>query len=98
MSYRRAEEILPLDIIELIQQYVDGESIYIPRKDNHRNEWGKNTSIKKELQKRNLLIYEDYKIGFTVQELSDKYFLSDKSIQRIIRQMKNNNYNESGNI
>ena len=29
---KKAEEILPMEIIELIQQYVDGENIYIPRK------------------------------------------------------------------
>jgi len=34
MSYKKAEHILPLEIIELIQNYVDGECIYIPRKKN----------------------------------------------------------------
>ena len=38
MGYRRAEEILPVEIIELIQQYVDGENIYIPRKRENRQE------------------------------------------------------------
>ncbi|WP_251208881.1 hypothetical protein [Acetatifactor aquisgranensis] len=32
MGYIRAEEILPEEIIALIQQYVDGTNIYIPRK------------------------------------------------------------------
>ena len=27
MGYRRAEEILPAEIIEIIQRYVDGENI-----------------------------------------------------------------------
>ncbi len=31
MGYIRAEEILPIEVIELIQQYVDGKNIYIPR-------------------------------------------------------------------
>lgn len=91
MSYKRAEEILPSDIIELIQQYVDGESIYIPRKEEHRKEWGKDTSIRQELQKRNTLIFDDYQSGMRVMELAEKYFLSDKSIQRIIRIMKQEN-------
>ncbi len=38
MSYKKAEHILPLEIIELIQNYVDGECIYIPRKKNQRKE------------------------------------------------------------
>lgn len=32
MGYKRAEEVLPKEIIALIQQFVDGESIYIPRR------------------------------------------------------------------
>ncbi len=38
MGYIKAEEILPAEVIELIQQYVDGRNIYIPRKQNHRQE------------------------------------------------------------
>lgn len=36
MGYIKAEEILPDEIIEMIQQYVDGASIYIPRKEHKR--------------------------------------------------------------
>lgn len=32
MGYVKAEEILPMEMIELIQEYVDGQNIYIPRK------------------------------------------------------------------
>ena len=88
MSYRKAEEILPMEIIELIQKYVDGENIYIPRKENERKEWGEKTSIRQELQERNLKIFTDFKKGYKVQELSIKYFLSEKSIHRILRKMK----------
>jgi len=30
MSYIRAEEVLPKELIETIQQYVNGKAIYIP--------------------------------------------------------------------
>ena len=33
MSYINAEEVLPKELIEMIQQYVNGESIYIPCKE-----------------------------------------------------------------
>lgn len=88
MSYKRAENFLPQEIIELIQEYVDGENIYIPRKKNQRKEWGETTQIKQELIHRNNCIFEDYLTGLSIYELSEKYFLSTKSIQRIIRQMK----------
>ena len=85
MGYIRAEEILPIEVIELIQQYVDGENIYIPRKAAHRQEWGAGTQIKQELSVRNQQIYKDYLAGSRVSELACKYYLSEKSIQRILR-------------
>ena len=88
MGYIKAEEILPIEIIELIQQYVDGENIYIPRKSGSRKEWGTTTAGKKELSVRNQRIYEDYLAGIKVTELAERYYLSEKSIQRIIRTMK----------
>ena len=88
MSYKRAEHVLPSEIIELIQDYVDGESIYIPRKDNNRREWGEKTKIRNELDNRNQQIYDNYQDGYNTDELAQKYFLSKKSIQRIILKMK----------
>ncbi len=88
MGYIKAEEILPNEIIELIQQYVDGANIYIPRKQEHRQEWGSQTAYKQELQKRNQMIYRDYLSGMRVDELAKNYYLSEKSIQRVIRQEK----------
>lgn len=90
MGYRKAAEILPEDIIELIQQYVDGEMIYIPRKENHRQEWGSNTRTKQELEERNRQIFQAYCGGMKANVLADRFFLSEKSIQRIIRMMKEN--------
>lgn len=88
MGYIKADEVLPMEIIELIQRYVDGESIYIPRKENQRKEWGSNTLIRQELKDRNNQIFKDYQNGYKVRDLSDKYFLSEKSIQRILYGMK----------
>lgn len=86
MGYKKAEEILPGELIDRIQQYVDGESIYIPRKSAHRRAWGEGTQIRKELSRRNRQIYKDYLGGEGILELAGKYYLSEKSIQRIIRE------------
>lgn len=87
MGYIRAEEILPIEVIELIQQYVDGDNIYIPRKAAHRQAWGEGTQIRQELLLQNRQIYKDYLAGSRTSELACKYFLSEKSIQRILRKM-----------
>ncbi|CAI3255069.1 hypothetical protein [Enterococcus cecorum] len=44
MGYIRAENVLPQELIETIQQYVDGKLIYIPCKE--KQEWGTTTSAK----------------------------------------------------
>jgi len=88
MSYIKADEILPNDIIKLIQKYIDGEYIYIPRKENSRREWGEKTQIRKELEERNQNIYADFEQGHTISDLAAKYYLSEKSIQRIIQKLK----------
>ncbi len=91
MGYRRAEEILPAGIIKEIQKYADGVNIYIPRKEENRREWGEKTSYRYELQSRNRSIYKGYLSGQTIKELAGSYYLSEKSIQRILRQEKKNN-------
>lgn len=84
MGYKRAEEVLPLELLEQIQEYVAGESIYIPRRKNKRRHWGEQTETRKELTERNLKIKKDYSSGYTIKQLAEKYFLSQKSIQRIL--------------
>lgn len=88
MGYMKAEQILPEELIELIQQYVDGQNIYIPRKYENKCKWGANTGVKQELDTRNKQIYADYLEGIKLTELARKYYLSEKSIQRIIRNQK----------
>ncbi|WP_373218233.1 CD3324 family protein [Ruminococcus sp. 5_1_39BFAA] len=85
MGYLRAEEVLPKEVLALIQQYVDGQTIYIPRKEGCQRSWGSGTDTKKDLECRNEQIYTAYQSGDTVKELAESYCLTEKSIQRIIR-------------
>lgn len=85
MSYMRAEDILPKELLELVQQYVDGQMIYIPRKSESHRSWGTGTETKKYLTNRSRKIYQEYLSGITVKELAERYFLAEKSVQRIIR-------------
>ena len=85
MSYIKAEEILPEELIRRIQEYADGVYIYIPRKPGTRHAWGQETPYKAELQSRNDRIRSDHAAGTSVAMLSRKYHLSEKSIRRILR-------------
>jgi len=88
MSYASARDIFPEDILKIIQQYVDGECIYIPKKEENKIAWGELTQGKNELLNRNVRIYQDYLTGMSIQSLSERYYLSPKSIQRIVSQEK----------
>ena len=85
MSYIKAEDILPEELIRRIQEYADGVYIYIPRKPGTRHTWGQETDYKAELKTRNDRIRNDYATGTSVVRLSQKYHLSEKSIRRILQ-------------
>ena len=86
MSYIRADEILPRELLEAIQQYVDGQTIYIPTKE--KQEWGSGTSAKEFFRERNERIYQAWQEGISEEDLSRRFSLSGKSIQRILRSQK----------
>ena len=85
MRYIKAEEVLPEEVIALVQQYVDGVTLYIPRKAENRRAWGFGTEYRTELAKRNTSIRRAHAEGVTVRKLARDYHLSEKSIQRILR-------------
>lgn len=88
MGYVSASKVLPEELIEQIQRYAEGQTIYIPKSRNKRCKWGENTDTKAYIPERNDKLYEDYKNGTSVLNLSKRYFLDPKSIQRIIRAMR----------
>lgn len=88
MGYWKAEEVLPREVLASVQQYIDGQMLYIPRKTQEKRSWGSATDTKRKLELRNESIYAKYQEGISVKELSDEYFLTEKSVQRIIRKLK----------
>ena len=83
MSYLKAEDILPKELIEAIQQYVNGTNIYIPCID--KKDWGSNTCSKEYYELRNREIHSQYMNGMTVANLAKEYSLSEKTIYKILR-------------
>ena len=83
MSYVRAEDVLPKELIEKIQQYVSGKCVYIPCKE--KKIWGSQTKSREYYRIRNREICEKHQNGISIEMLAEEYSLSNKSIQRIIR-------------
>ena len=80
MGYIRAEDVLPSEVLTLVQEFIDGQMLYVPKKDAGRNTWGSISGTKEYLE-----ICAEYRAGCSVHLLAEKYCLSVKSIQRIVR-------------
>lgn len=82
MKYKNANSILPAELIESIQKYIQGEYIYIPIKEKQTSVIPSEYSF--ELQKRNAHIYTNSLQGISNKKLSEQYHLSASSIRRIL--------------
>lgn len=82
MKYQKASDILPDELVEEIQNYVQGEYLYIPIRE--KTQRSKPTEYMVELQKRDAHIYTKYLEGVDRKELATLYNLSEASIRRII--------------
>ena len=40
MRYMKAADVLPPDLLAQVQAYIDGEYLYIPRRETSRKPWG----------------------------------------------------------
>ncbi|MDD4835386.1 MAG: CD3324 family protein [Lutispora sp.] len=84
MAYKNGKNILPIELLEELQQYIQGEIIYIPKKKNERARWGEVNGTRELMKDRNSEIYNLYKKGFKIEDLIKLYHLSEDSIRRIV--------------
>ncbi len=89
MSYIRADQILPKELMEAIQQYVSGKNLYIPCRE--KKSWGSETETRQYYRDRNARICRKWASGVCVKTLAEEYSLSEKSIQRILRSAPKDN-------
>ena len=86
MRYQKAEDILPAELLAQVQKYADGVYLYIPRRADHRQSWGNSTRYREELRQRNESIRFLHGEGLGTEALAERFHLSVKTIQRILRQ------------
>ena len=89
MSYKKADDILPQALLIAVQQYIDGEYMYIPRKADSKLPWGANTDTRKIVNARNREILIKRLAGCSVGDLAEQYFLSGKAIYKILNAKRN---------
>ncbi|WP_010248443.1 CD3324 family protein [Acetivibrio cellulolyticus] len=86
--YKNGEVILPPKLLHELQKYIQGEIIYIPKKDKKRAGWGELNGTKFLILKRNTEIFNKYEKGHTTKDLAASYHLSEDSIKKIVRSFK----------
>ncbi|MFC4807853.1 CD3324 family protein [Paenibacillus sp. GCM10023250] len=88
MAYKNGRDVLPPNLLEELQRYIQGELLYIPKPDNERAAWGEKSGSRVLIARRNEEIYRCYRDGSTVRELERRYHLSGESIRKIISAMR----------
>ncbi|MDW2800706.1 CD3324 family protein [Clostridium boliviensis] len=86
MKYVNAKTILPDKLVRELQQYIQGEYVYIPALNEQRKQWGEKSGYREELKQRNNRIRVQYYNGSSMDVLADQYCLSLSAIRKIIYQ------------
>lgn len=86
MKYINAVKVLPDCLIQELQEYVQGDYLYIPIKKENQREWGTLSGSKFATLGRNKEIIEKYQNGIPVNDLAETYFLSTHAIRKILYQ------------
>lgn len=84
MKYVNANKVLPEKLIEEIQKYVQGETLYIPKLETEYRKWGTASGGRRWLDCRNAAIRSSFSSGCSIQLLAKEYHLSIETIKKIV--------------
>lgn len=84
MKYINARTLLPDELVEEIQCYIQGGYLYIPANEEQHRCWEELSGYREKLRQRNREILLEYGNGSTVECLAGKYYLSECTIRKII--------------
>ncbi|MFD0617672.1 CD3324 family protein [Paenibacillus sp. GCM10027629] len=88
MKYVNADFIFPEELLKEVQKYIHDGLVYIPKPYGSRKKWGENSGSRIYFNQRNEEIRQQYAVGVTMDQLSDRYCLSYDSIKKIIYSKK----------
>lgn len=84
MKYLNAKTILPQAVLEQLQQYAEGELLYIPKRPQNRKRWGEVQGSKGQTAERNRAIRDAFSQGSAFCELAERYCLAEETVKKII--------------
>jgi len=82
MKYRNAAGLLPPRLLQELQNYVQGETFYVPKV--KRKSWGEGTGAKAFFSRRNSVIRSEFSRGANLEKLSGEYFISEDAVKKIV--------------
>ena len=82
--YKNAKDVLPDALLRQLWKYVEGETIYIPKREQCRAAWGSLSGSRREYETRNEQIRRRYAESATLEELAEEFCLSVESIRKIV--------------
>ena len=85
MKYLNAKDVLPENILRIIQQYADGTVLYIPAKNETKSGWGNKSGARRQYEERNKRICEMYEGNSSCEEIAGRFYLSVASIKKIVK-------------
>lgn len=84
LKYINGKNVLPKNLLLQIQKYIEGEILYIPKKDSTKVRWGEKNGTREYLINRNNNIFNKHLDGKNIEEISSVFHLSNESIRKII--------------
>ncbi|MBC8630160.1 Uncharacterized conserved protein [uncultured Clostridium sp.] len=88
MKYKNAKNLLPKELLQKVQEYIQGDVIYIPKLKGEKMPWGAKNGARKAIYTRNKDIFNLYVNGYSIEEIVSIYNLSESSIRKIISKIK----------
>ncbi|MCQ4696650.1 CD3324 family protein [Paeniclostridium sordellii] len=88
LKYKNAKNLLPNELLEKVQEYIQGDVIYIPKLKGDKIPWGAKNGARKAIYTRNKDIFDLYINGYSIEEIINIYNLSESSIRKIISKIK----------
>ncbi|NQX48648.1 hypothetical protein HQN87_25335 [Paenibacillus tritici] len=84
MKCVNAATLLPDHLLKEIQQYIQGEALYIPTCPSKRRKWGESSGAAGYYRVRNQEIRKGFREGAHMDQLCEQYGLSIDSIRKIV--------------
>ena len=82
-THKNARDILPDRLLRELQEYISGETLYIP-KVQEKKPWGEMSGARSYYKQSNAEIRKKYAGGSKIEDLGEEYHLSCDSIRKII--------------